>query len=421
MEKLIIRGGNKLEGKVRVPGGKNTVLPILAATIISGKKSVIKDCPKISDVELTIEILKDLGCKVEWDGNDIIVDSDNVFNAEIKEELMQKMRSSVIFLGALISRMNRAKTSYPGGCELGLRPIDLHIKSFLKMGISVTESHGYIICDGKNRKETEIHLDFPSVGATENIMLAASSLKGKTTIINAAKEPEIVDLQEFLIKMGVNVKGAGTSIVEIEGTTEFKDVTHTIIPDRIVASTYMAAAAITGGKVEIENVCINHIGSVISAFNEIGTVVVPVDKKTILAVGNKRIKPLNLIRTSPYPGFPTDVQSVLTAVLSVSKGTSMVVESIFEQRFKLVEELVKMGADITVNEKCAVIKGVPALSGAKVVAPDLRSGAALCVAALFAEGETEISNLHYIKRGYEDLGENLKKLGADIEKVTLEG
>ena len=421
MDMFVINGGNKLSGTVKIPGAKNSVLPILAATVISGKKSLITDCPKIKDVELTIEILKDLGCEVEWTREGLLVDSKNINTTTIKEELMDKMRSSIIFTGAIIARKKHVKTSYPGGCELGLRPIDLHIKAFKELGISVHEKHGYIECDGSSMKPHEIHLDFPSVGATENIMLAASTLSGKTKIVNAAKEPEICDLQEFLLKMGVKIKGAGTSIIEIEGTNEFSDVTHKVIPDRIVASTYIAATAVTGGKTELTNVICDHLGGVISVFKDMGVIIVPTSESSVFVTANSKLKPLNLLRTSPYPGFPTDSQSIVTSTLIIAGGTSMIVENIFEQRFKLVDELRKMGADIGVDGRCAVVKGVDNLFGAKVCAPDLRSGAALVVAGLAATGKTEVTNINYIERGYEDIAADLRKLGADIYKVTAKG
>ena len=417
MSKLVITGGKNLEGKVRIPGAKNTVLPILAATIISGKKSIIKDCPKIKDVYLTLEILKDLGCYVMWEGDNLVIDSKDISNTKIKEELMDKMRSSIILTGAILARMGKAKTTYPGGCELGLRPIDLHIKAFTQMGIEIKEKHGYLNFDAKKLKPSEIHLDFPSVGATENIMLAASKVKGRTKIVNAAKEPEIEDLQNFLNKMGAEVYGAGTSVIEINGTDTFYDVTHTVIPDRIVASTYMMAGAITKGDILLTNVKYNHISSVASVLLSTGAEISKVGNNGLRIKVKDRLKPINLVRTTPYPGFPTDAQSILMSLLSVCNGTSMIVENIFDGRFKHVEELKKMGADITVDGRCAVIKGVPALYGARVNSPDLRSGAGLVIAGLFAEGITEISNVHYIERGYEDISGDLIKLGADIKKI----
>ena len=417
MSKLVITGGRSLEGKIRVPGAKNTVLPILAATIISGKKSIIKDCPKIKDVYLTLEILEDLGCTVLWEGDNLLIDSKDISNTKIKEELMDKMRSSIILTGAILARTGEAKTTYPGGCELGLRPIDLHIKAFRQMGIEICEKHGYLNFDGRKLKPSEIHLDFPSVGATENIMLAASKIKGRTKIVNAAKEPEIEDLQNFLIKMGVEVYGAGTSVIEINGTDTFYDVTHTVIPDRIVASTYMMAGAITRGDILLTNVKYNHISSVASVLLSTGADIRKEGDNAIRLKSNGKLKSVNLVRTTPYPGFPTDAQSILMSLLSVCAGTSMIVENIFDGRFKHVEELKKMGADITVDGRCAVIKGVPTLYGARVNSPDLRSGAGLVIAGLFAEGVTEISNIHYIERGYEDISGDLIKLGADIRKI----
>lgn len=417
MSKLVITGGRSLEGKIRIPGAKNTVLPILAATIISGKKSIIKDCPKIKDVYLTLEILEDLGCTVLWEGDNLLIDSKDISNTKIKEELMDKMRSSIILTGAILARTGEAKTTYPGGCELGLRPIDLHIKAFEQMGIEICEKHGYLNFDGRKLKPSEIHLDFPSVGATENIMLAASKIKGRTKIVNAAKEPEIEDLQNFLIKMGVEVYGAGTSVIEINGTDTFYDVTHTVIPDRIVASTYMMAGAITRGDILLTNVKYNHISSVASVLLSTGADIRKDGDNAIRLKSNGKLKSVNLVRTTPYPGFPTDAQSILMSLLSVCAGTSMIVENIFDGRFKHVEELKKMGADITVDGRCAVIKGVPTLYGARVNSPDLRSGAGLVIAGLFAEGVTEISNIHYIERGYEDISGDLIKLGADITKI----
>lgn len=417
MSKLIITGGRRLEGTVRIPGAKNTVLPILAATVVSGKKSEILNCPDIRDVKLTVEILKDLGCEVERCGNKLVVDSSGVSKVKIKDELMDKMRSSIILTGAILSRMGEVETTYPGGCELGLRPIDLHIKAFKKMGVDVTEKHGYLKFKGKNLKESEIHLDFPSVGATENIMLAASRIKGKTRIINAAKEPEIEDLQSFLCKMGVTVTGAGTGVVEIIGTDSFSDVCHTVIPDRIVAATYMAAGAITGGDIVLENADYNHLGAVASAFLSMGVTIKKTADGKIRFKAPERLKSIDIIRTSPYPGFPTDAQSILMSVMTVANGTGMIIENIFDGRFRHAEELRKMGADITVDGRCAVVKGVSGLYGARVNAPDLRSGAGLVVAGLCATGITEVSNVSYIERGYQDIVGDLKKLGALITKI----
>ena len=409
----MVTGGSKLKGRLRVPGAKNTILPILAATLISGKKSIIEDCPEISDVYNTLEILKDLGCKIEYEGSTIIIDSSGEIKTSIKEELMEKMRSSITLTGAIIARMKKADTSFPGGCELGLRPIDLHIKAFRELGIEVLEQHGFIHFDGAKMHCSDIHLSFPSVGATENIMMVAMWIEGVTRIINAAKEPEIEDLQNFLNKMGGNIKGAGSGIIEIRGTKEFKDVKHKIIPDRIVAATYMAAAAISGGELIIDNAELSHLDAVVSVFKEMEIKIEKKEDGSVWVKGPKRLKAVDKIITSPYPGFPTDAQSVILALLSVADGTSIIVENIFDGRFKLVEELGKMGADITVNGSCAVIKGKEKLSGAKTQAPDLRSGAALIIAGIFAEGKTEIGNSCFIERGYENLVSNLKSVGAE--------
>lgn len=417
MGKFVVTGGNKLEGKIRVCSAKNAVLPILAATLISGKKSVITDYPIISDVINTLDILEDIGCDVCYDDNKIIIDSKNAFKTSVDESLTEKMRSSFIFAGGLIARFKKARTCFPGGCELGGRPVDLHIKAFREMGADVEEQYGFINFDGSEMKACDVHLSFPSVGATENIMLAATTLPGTTRIINAAKEPEIIDLAEFLNKMGGKIKNAGSTVIEIEGVSEFKDVEHTVIPDRIVASTYIAAATITGSEIILENVEMNHLDAVVSVFKETGTEIESMGPDVIKVKGPEKIRPIDKIRTSPYPGFPTDVQSLLTAVLTVADGTSIVMEDIFNGRFKLVEELVKMGADITVNGNCAIIKGKEKLYGAKTQSPDLRSGAALVVSALRAEGESEISNSCFIERGYEDLAGEFCSLGADIRFV----
>lgn len=417
MSKIIVAGGKKLEGEIRIPGAKNTVLPILAATLISGKKSVIHDCPLISDVKLTLEILRQLGCEVAIEGNSITVDSSGFDCTILTEEWMHKMRSSIILTGAILSRCGRVRTSYPGGCELGLRPIDLHIKAFKDMGVRVEEQFGYIDCIMEHPKPCDIHLGFPSVGATENIMLAAVGIKGTTRIINAAKEPEIEDLQVFLNAIGAKVRGAGTSVIEIQGVGSFRDAEHTVIPDRIVAATYMAAAAITASTVEVANVNTEHISSIIAALREMGVKICRTRRNSLVVSGNARLQPLNILRTTPYPGFPTDAQSVFTTLLSVADGTSILIESIFDQRFKHIDELIKMGTDITVDGRTAVIKGVERLYGAKVNAPDLRSGAALVIAGLRADGLTTVDEISHIERGYEDIVRDLSSLGAEIKRI----
>ena len=414
MSKLIIEGGKRLQGKVRIPGAKNTILPILAATIISGKETVIQDCPKISDVELTLDILRDLGCDITRDGSTVTVDSSNLTKYTIDSSLMEKMRSSIILTGAILARMGKAETAYPGGCSLGLRPIDLHIKAFRQMGVKVEEYQGCLSFLGDNIKETDIYLDFPSVGATENVMLAASRIKGTTRIINAAKEPEIEDLSDFLNKIGVKVTGGGSSVIEVSGTDTFYDVTHKIIPDRIVAATYMTAAAVTRGDITLENISYNHIIPTLSVLERMGADITRETENSIRIKTDKRLNNINVIRTSPHPGFPTDAQSIIMTLSALSSGTGIIIENIFDGRFRHAGELKKMGADITVDGKIAVVKGVMSLYGTKVKAPDLRSGAGLVVAALAAKGKTEVTGISHIERGYEDISGTLSMLGANI-------
>lgn len=416
MEYIKIKGGNPLYGRANVQGSKNAVLPILAATFLNGGKSVIHNCPNLSDVRMTIEILKFLGCEVEFNDNTITVNSSLAANNFIPHDMMTKLRSSIIFLGAILSRCSSAVLSFPGGCEIGLRPIDLHIKSLKMLGVEILEEHGYLKCKLKKLKPCRIHLDFPSVGATENIMLMCAVSNGTTTIINAAREPEICDLQKFLNNMGANIKGAGSSVIVIEGVNKLHECEHTIISDRIVASTYLSAAMVSGGCITVDNVIPHHFGAVTSVFEECGAQI-KCDSTSLMLKAPDMPKKVNLIRTSPYPGFPTDAQSLILSVLSKADGTSIVKEEIFENRFKHAAELIKMGADISIEGKLAVIKGVDSLMGSKVFASDLRSGAALVVAGLGAIGDTEVYNVEYIDRGYENLHGVLKSLGADIERI----
>lgn len=415
MARLIIDGGFPLEGEMRVHGAKNAVLPIMAATVLNSGKNVVHDCPDLKDVASSIAILEFLGCKVHREGSTLTVDSSNMVNEEIPELLMREMRSSVIFLGAIISRFGRAVTSMPGGCELGPRPIDLHLKALRQMGVRIEEEHGYITCVAEHLHGANIHLSFPSVGATENVMLAACCAEGTTVLSNAAKEPEIVDLQNYLNGMGARVEGAGSSEIVIEGVKALHDVEHTVIPDRIVAATYLACSAITGGMVELTNVEISHIEAILAVMRECGSKFY-INGKALVHVPPKKILPIDCIRTQPYPGFPTDAQSPLMAVLTMAQGTSIFVENIFESRFKHVVELARMGADITVDGRMAVIRGVDHLSGAKVSAMDLRGGAALVVAGLAAQGRTVVDNVYHIDRGYENIEATLAGAGAKIQR-----
>ncbi|MDK2798875.1 MAG: UDP-N-acetylglucosamine 1-carboxyvinyltransferase [Clostridiales bacterium] len=416
MSKIVIAGGNKLEGEIKVSGAKNTVLPILAATLLNGGKNIIHDCPDLKDVSASLQILERLGCKIQRQGKTIIVDSSSIKDYQIPDHLMREMRSSMIFLGSIIARCRKAILSYPGGCEIGPRPIDLHLKALRQLGVKTSEAHGYIYCDVDRLEANDINLRFPSVGATENTMLAAVLAKGTTIIRNVAKEPEIVDLQDYLNAMGAKISGAGTSVIKIEGVSKLHDVEHTVIPDRIVTSTYLAAAAITGGTVKVTNTNPENLQAVLAELRECGCEIY-LEKNAITLSRPSVLQPVDVIRTLPYPGFPTDVQALMMAVLTLAKGTSIISETIFENRFKHVEELIRMGADIMVDGRVAVIRGVEKLTGANVNAMDLRGGAALVIAGLAAEGVTIVEGVQHIDRGYENIEDKLASLGADIKRV----
>ena len=414
VERYIIEGGKRLEGELRIEGAKNAVLPIIAATILSGKNSVIHNCPNISDVNTMVEILRELGCTVKWDNKTLIINSFNINRYEVTDQLVRKMRSSIIVLGALLGRFNQGKVSYPGGCPLGARPIDLHLKAFKDMGAYIIEEHGFIICKERLLQGAKIHLDFPSVGATENIMLAAVLAKGITTIHNGAKEPEIKDLQDFLNAMGAKVQGGGTDTIVIEGVDSLNDVEFTVMPDRIIAGTYLIAGAITKGEVSLRDVDCNHLTAITSKLRETGCQIIEEDNLIHLK-SPKNLKPVDLIRTQPYPGFPTDMQAQFMALLSVAGGTSIILETVFESRYKHAEELIRLGANIQIEERVAIIKGVEQLRGAAVETSDLRGGAALVLAGLVAEGITEVKNIGHIKRGYGTLVQDMQLLGAKMD------
>ena len=412
MSSYIIEGGKKLEGETFVSGSKNASLPIMAATILNKGISKLYNVPKIHDTQMMIEILKRLGCKVKCSKNKVVIDSSNVKNQEIPENLMREMRSSVIFAGALIGCYKKAIFSYPGGCDIGARPIDLHLKGFEKLGIIVQENFGKIICTAEEINGTEINLDFPSVGATENIILSAVLGKGETIIRNSAMEPEIEDLQNFLNRMGAKIEGAGTHVIKIKGVHKLKDVSYNIMPDRIEAGTLLCAGAITGGKIELKKANVEHIRPIIDKLEEAGCKIT-VDKDAIYLQAPKRLKAVD-IRTMPYPGFPTDMQAIFGAILASASGTSIITENIFENRFKYAGELQRMGAKTKIEGKTLVIKGARKLYGAKVKSTDLRGGASLVLAGLRAKGKTEIEDIKYILRGYENLDEKLNSLGAKI-------
>lgn len=416
MEKIILYGGNRLTGEVSVSGAKNAILPILAATVIGGNESTIFNVPKLRDVEVMEEILIALGCRIKRMDNMMWVDSKPLNQVKIPDELAREMRSSIILMGAMLSRCGEAIISYPGGCEIGPRPIDMHLKALRDMGAEIEESHGFIYSKAKELKGTEIQLDYPSVGATENIILAAVRAKGTTVIRNAAREPEIVDLQNYLNKAGARISGAGTSIVIVEGVKRLGDVTYNTMPDRIVAGTYMIASAITQGEIILKNVITDHLQAIIAKLKEAGCLIYS-DEDSLKIVGPEKIKSIEMVQTLPYPGFPTDMQAQIMALLSIANGTSIISETVFENRFKHVEELIRMGANIKTFGKVAIIKGVNELTGAKTAAKDLRGGASLVLAGLAAKGKTEIENVYHIKRGYEDFHKTLRELGAHIELV----
>lgn len=416
MGKLVIRGQNRLEGKIRVHGSKNSVLPILAATMIGSGQSVIENCPDLSDTAAACDILRQLGCGVRMEGGAAVVDSGAGSNM-IPEALMRKMRSSVMFLGAILNRDGAAVISFPGGCELGPRPIDLHMSALARMGVKFKEEGGYLYCSCPNGLcGAEIALSIPSVGATENVMLAAVRAKGDTVILNAAREPEIEDLADFLNKMGARVFGAGRDSIHISGVSSLHGARHAVIPDRIVAATYVMAAALAGGHCRIDGINAGHMTAVLSELREMGVpLAVTEDSVTVKSVGRPAAP--KLIRTAYYPGFPTDAQALMMALASVCRGSSMFIETVFQSRYKHVGELMRMGANIHVEQRVAVVDGVERLWGANVEATDLRGGAALMIAALAAEGTTVIRRIEHIDRGYERPEILLRGLGADIQRI----
>lgn len=421
MEQLVIDGGRRLNGELTVQGAKNSVLPILAATVISRGVSVLHNCPRLSDLDAAISILSYLGCKVHWEGHTVVVDATDVNRSDIPDSLMREMRSSITFLGSVAARMGRAELSAPGGCEIGVRPIDLHLAAMKQFGMEIQEEHGRLCCEcPQGMTGAKIALSFPSVGATENIMLAASTAHGQTTILNAAREPEISDLADYLNGCGARIHGAGEGTIVIDGVEKLTGTEHTVIPDRIEVATFMAAAAVTHGNIRLKGIIPAHVGTIIPVFQQAGCEV-NVRCRELSIVAPPRLKALKTVRTMPYPGFPTDAQAPMMTVAALAEGTSVFVETIFESRFKHVAELVRLGGRIQVTDRVAVVEGVPTLSGAPVLAGDLRGGAALVVAGLGAQGVTTVSNVQFIDRGYENIEESLKQLGAQIKReVTYE-
>ena len=419
MSRYIINGGNRLFGTAKIQGSKNSVLPILAATLLVKGESVITNCPRISDVDATVKILKHLGCKVTRTEHAITVDSTGVDKYDIPDELMREMRSSVVFLGAIIGRMGKASLSTPGGCEIGLRPIDLHLDAIQRFGVNIHEEFAKIEFETVKQLEgTNISLSFPSVGATENIILTACLAKGTTVITNAAREPEISDLADFLNSCGARISGTGEGTIVIEGVEKLHAVQYRVVSDRIVAATYMAAAAMTHGKIHLTNIIPAHIAPVIPVFEEAGCDI-SVTASTITLIAPPKLSGIKTVRTMPYPGFPTDMQAPIMAMTTLGTGTSVIIETIFESRYKHVSELLRFGARIRVDGRMAVIEGVEKLTGAKVIASDLRGGAALVLAGIAAHGESSVDEVKFIERGYEDMCSVLTSLGCDIKEEGI--
>lgn len=416
MEKFIVKGEVRLNGNIRVSGAKNAILPIMSATLLCSGISIIHDIPYLRDIKVMQDILTLLGAKITREDHTLIIDTTNIREIEIPEHLMREMRASVFLMGPMLGKFHRVRLSYPGGCAIGPRPIDLHIKALERIGACVKESFGFIEASADCLTGGEINFDYPSVGATENAMMASVLASGVTIIRNAAREPEIYDLQVFLNKMGAVITGAGTDTIRIHGCKKLMPAEHTVMSDRIQAGTFLVAAAITRGDVVVENIMPEHLFSVIDKLKDIGAQI---------SIGNNciRVKAGDLrgvdIKTLPYPGFPTDLQAPMLSLLTIATGTSIITETIFENRFKHVDELIRMGAKIKVEGRTAIIRGMPKLTGAIVAATDLRAGGALVLAALAAEGISEIENVYHIDRGYESLEEKLQSLGANISRHKM--
>lgn len=423
MERIVVRKNGPLKGHVKIDGAKNSALPLIAASLLGTEDIILEDVPDLADVRVILEVLKQLGSKIEYlDKNKVKINSKDINTYRAPADLMNKMRASFLVMGPLLARLGQTETRMPGGCAIGSRPIDLHLKGFKALGAEIVEVLNESTINAVAKAGLEgrsVYLDFPSVGATQNIMMAASMAKGDFVIENAAKEPEIVDLANFLNKMGAKVKGAGTSTIKIKGVEKLTGCTHQIIPDRIEASTFLVASAMTGGDIVVENVILDHIRPVIAKLREVGCKITEYEDEDRLRIEGPKEAKATKIRTLPYPGFPTDVQAQFVALMSVCQGQSIVEETVFENRFMHVPELVKMGALIVtegVNE--ARVVGVPSLKGTTVKATDLRAGAALVIAGLVAEGETTVIDIYHIDRGYTDLVGKLKALGADIERLA---
>lgn len=417
MEKIVVKGGNNLGGSVNISSAKNSVLPIIAASILSGDKNIIENAPMLEDVFVISDVLRTIGAKaqIDKDNNRVLIDTSKLTYGEPSGELVRRMRASFLIMGPMIARFGRFKISLPGGCNIGTRPIDLHLKGLTALGADVNIGHGFVEASAKRLVGNKIYLDFPSVGATENIMMAAVLAEGETVIENAAAEPEIEDLAKFLNAMGAEIIGAGSDTIKVIGVKSLKGVTHKPIYDRIEAGTYMIAAAITKSKIKICGINEEHLKPIIAKLTEMG-VALEIDGDTIIVDGRRNLKPVD-IKTMPYPGFPTDMQAQMMSLLCTVKGTSVITETIFENRFMHAQELKRMGANIKIDGRTAVIEGVEKLTGCEVKASDLRAGAALILAGLAAEGPTEVLDIYHIDRGYVNIEDKFKALGADIERI----
>lgn len=411
-----IRGGRPLSGSLAIHGAKNSVLPILAACLLVPGQCVLHNVPVLSDVSATLDILRLLGCRADWEGDTVVVDASVLSRSDIPEHLMREMRSSVIFLGALLARLGTAELSYPGGCELGSRPVDLHLAALRALGADIREEQGALCCRSSRLQGRELCLSIPSVGATENAMLAACGCPGLTTIVGAAREPEIDDLQGFLQAAGARVTGAGTSTVAIQGGVPLHPAEYRVMGDRIAAATYLCSAAAATGEIELTGVATDTLTAVLACLEEAGCSLYTGPDRVVLA-GRAPLRGISPVRTAPYPGFPTDAQAILMAALAGGEGATLFVENIFDSRYRHVDELRRMGANIQLAGRAAMVSGVGRLHGAAVRSTDLRGGAALVAAALGAEGITRVSGLRHIRRGYQALDVNLRALGADIKEI----
>jgi UDP-N-acetylglucosamine 1-carboxyvinyltransferase len=415
LDKLVIKGGKKLSGDVTVSGSKNAALPIFISSLLAPGTQEIRNVPFLRDINTTIKVLETLGARIEGNGNIVRIDSSRIDNHEATYDLVKTMRASVLVLGPLLARLGKARVSLPGGCAIGARPINLHLKGLEAMGAEINLTHGYVEAKARRLKGARIHFDISTVGGTEHLMMAAVTAKGETILENAAREPEIVDLAEVLVKMGAKIEGAGSDTIHITGVSELQPFTHEVMPDRIEAGTFMIAAAITGGDIRIHNMRLDHLDALVFKLQDAGVEIS--NKDNVVRVrGTRRIKSVN-IKTRPYPGFPTDMQAQMMALMTVSEGTSVISENIFENRFMHVSELQRFGADIIIEGNTATVKGVKKLSGAPVMATDLRASASLILAGLAADNTTEVSRIYHLDRGYEAIEKKLVGLGADVARV----